>query len=73
MMYSKREWLLLRVGLFSMARLAMISLMVGMTGMMVGSRTFTLTAAGGLAAAAVVGGVTAVILQITGRLCRDSR
>ena len=60
MMYSKREWLLLRAGLFSTTGLAMISLMVGMTGMVLGNRTFMLTAA-------VIGGVTVVILQITGR------
>ena len=50
-----------------MTGVAMVSLMVGMTGMMVESRTFMLTAAAGMAAAAVISGVTVVILQVTGR------
>ena len=43
--YNNREWLLLRVGCSSMTG-------VGMTEMMVGSRTLMLTAIAGMAAAA---------------------
>ena len=47
--------------------LSLPSLTVGMTGMVLGSRTFTLTAAAGLAATAVIGFATVVTLQITVR------
>ena len=70
--YNKWEWRILRFGFFSIIGVAMISLMVGMTGMVLGSRTFTLTAAARLAAAVVIGGVTVVILQVMGLRSRPS-
>ena len=71
--YSKWEWRVLRFGFFSIMGLSLPSVVVGVTGMVLGDRTFMLPAAAGLAAAAVIGGVTVVILQITGRQRRKSR
>ena len=50
-----------------MIGMSVASLVVGMTGMVLGDRTFTFAAATGLSAAAVIGEVTVVILQISGR------
>ncbi|MCE2423424.1 MAG: hypothetical protein J4G03_09010, partial [Gemmatimonadetes bacterium] len=64
--YNNREWLLLRVGCSSMTGVAMVSLMVGMTGMVLGSRTFMLAAAAGMAAAGLAGGVMMGVLARRG-------
>ena len=37
--YSRVEWLILRVGLFSMIGLALLSMIVGFTGMALENRT----------------------------------
>ena len=71
--YSKWEWRILKVGLFSMIGLAMFSMCVGFAGMALENRTILGAAAAGLTVAASIGGVTTVTLMITGRRNRRSR
>ena len=65
--YSKWEWRILEVGLFSMTGMALLSMTVGFVGMALENWTTILAGAGGLALAAAIGGATIIILQITGR------
>ena len=69
--YSRVEWIILRVGLFSMIGLALISMCVGFAGMALENRTILGASGAGLAGAAAIGGTTVIILQITGRRRRQ--
>ena len=70
--YSKWEWRILEVGLFSMTGMALLSMTVGFVGMALENWTTILAGAGGLAIAASIGGVTTVTLMITGRQRRQA-
>ena len=71
--YSRVEWLILRVGLFSMIGLAMIFMMVGLAALALENRTGIFAAGAGLSVAAAIGAVTTITLHIMGRRNRRSR
>ena len=71
--YSKWEWRIMRVGLFSMTGLAMIFMMVGLAALAVENRTGICAAAAGLSVASAIGAVTTITLHIMGRRNRRSR
>ena len=62
--YTKWERRLLKAGFFSMTGLAVTAMLTGFVGVAVGHRAVVLAGAGGLAAAAAIGGATVITLTL---------
>ena len=70
--YTKREWLILRVGVFGTGGLGVISAFGALWGMTLGYPVLAYAGVAGLGAAMCIGAVASIALRVSGAWSRRS-